>query len=169
MGNKWCIGRPVSEETKEKMRQAMLNNEWHKSHRLSNEERIARARVRQTAKRFISRILLMTRKRKDRRTEDILGYTKEQLRSHLESKFKDGMSWENRSSFHVDHIIPVAYFISQGITDIAKINALSNLQVLTPTENHKKSASIDPRARQKTLTATFTDGKVSYTDGLTSS
>jgi hypothetical protein len=29
--------------------------------------------------------------------------------------------------------------------------------------------SIDPRARQKTLTATFTDGKVTYTDGLTSS
>jgi hypothetical protein len=146
-GNKWSVGRKLSPESRERMRQAMLNSEWHKNHKLPEDERIARDRVRRTAKRFVYRILKMPRKRKDKRSEVILGYSKSQLREHLEKQFRDGMSWSNIGSFHVDHIIPVAHFLSRGITDIAVINALSNLQVLTPHENRKKSASMGATLR----------------------
>jgi len=54
-GNKWCIGRKLSPESREKMRQAMLNSEWHKKHKLPEEERLARAKVRRAAKRFIDK------------------------------------------------------------------------------------------------------------------
>lgn len=70
--------------------------------------------------------------------ESLLGYTQEEFIAHIESKFKDGMSWERRSEFHIDHIRPVSSFIKQGITDPAIINALSNLQPLWKKENLEK-------------------------------
>ena len=76
--------------------------------------------------------------RKGATAEQILGYTREQLRAHLESQFKPGMSWES-GGFHVDHIKPVAAFIREGVTNPAVIHALDNLQVLTPRENLTKS------------------------------
>lgn len=47
----------------------------------------------------------------DRQIETI-GCTPRFLRSYLESKFKEGMTWENRgrTGWHVDHIIPLSAF-----------------------------------------------------------
>ena len=120
--------------------------------RMSDSERIAINHVRNTAKRLVHRVLKMTRRRKDAKTETLLGYTKSELRAHLEKQFRDEMSWENRSSFHIDHIYPVAAFLRDGITDQRIINALSNLQVLTPFENQSKSDSFDPQMRRMNLT-----------------
>lgn len=75
--------------------------------------------------------------------EIVNGYTVKQLKSHIESQFKDGMSWENRSEWHVDHIKPVSLFIKEGVTDPAVINALSNLQPLWATENQSKSSKYE--------------------------
>lgn len=76
--------------------------------------------------------------RKGATAEQILGYTRLQLRQHLEAQFRDGMSWES-GGFHVDHIKPIAAFIREGVTDPAVIHALDNLQILTPHENLTKS------------------------------
>lgn len=47
-------------------------------------------------------------------TLDLLGCTGEEWRSHLESTFKPGMTWENRGrgegKWEVDHIVPVSSF-----------------------------------------------------------
>ena len=119
--------------------------------KLPADELDARNKTRQAMKTMLRRVLTMTRSRKDKKSEYILGYTKEELRSHLESQFRDGMSWSDRSSFHIDHIIPVAYFLRNGITDPAVINALSNLQVLTPEENRQKSDSFSEAPRRQAL------------------
>lgn len=105
---------------------------------LTADERATRRYVRAASKQMLRRILTMTRVRKDSPTEKLLGYGKIQLRHHLESQFKAGMSWANRASFHIDHIVPVAEFFRRGIYDPALINALSNLQPLTPEENRAK-------------------------------
>ncbi len=76
------------------------------------------------------------------KAEKFLGYTCEQLRSHIESRFEDGMSWTNRSEWHIDHVKPVSAFIKEGITDPAIINALDNLQPLWSHENWSKSAKM---------------------------
>lgn len=47
-------------------------------------------------------------KSKDGGTEEILGCSFEDFKAHIESLFIDGMSWENRSEWHIDHIIPLA-------------------------------------------------------------
>ena len=74
---------------------------------------------------------------------EILGYTAKDLRQHLESQFVDGMSWDNRSEWHIDHIKPIKAFLDEGITDPAIINALDNLQPLWAHENLSKGAKYD--------------------------
>ena len=146
-GNKYCVGRICSEETRKRMKAAITrrNERWKAEGRImSTEERSARNHVRQTAKRLVHRVLKLTGKRRETRSEKLLGYTKDQLRAHIEAQFRDGMSWQKRDSFHIDHRFPVAEFLRRGVTDIATINALSNLQVLTPHENHRKSDSVSP-------------------------
>lgn len=106
--------------------------------KLTSDERATRRYVRSASKQMLRRILTMARVRKDTTTEKLLGYSKIELRHHLESQFKAGMSWVNRSSFEIDHIVPVADFFRRGIYDPAVINALSNLQPLTPAENRAK-------------------------------
>lgn len=77
------------------------------------------------------------------KTEDILGYTFEELRRHIESQFKDGMSWDNRSEWHIDHIKPISVLVNEGVTDPRVINALSNLQPLWASENFSKNNKWD--------------------------
>ena len=74
------------------------------------------------------------------KAESTLGYTYEQLKKHIESQFVEGMSWENRSDWHIDHIKPISVFLKEGIKDPAIINALSNLQPLWAKENLSKGA-----------------------------
>lgn len=73
-----------------------------------------------------------------KKCEDVLGYTYQELRDHLESLFKPGMSWSNHGEWHIDHIIPVSLLLEYGITDPAFINGLDNLQPLWATENRVK-------------------------------
>ena len=110
--------------------------------RMSNAEAALRRKCRSDCKRMLRRVLYMPRKRDDvRMAEHLLGYTKTELKEYLESQFQPGMSWSNRDSFHIDHIKPYAQFFAEGIYDPTKINALSNLQVLTPEENRKKGTT----------------------------
>lgn len=72
--------------------------------------------------------------------EKKLGYTSADLRRHLESQFSEGMSWGNRSEWHIDHIKPIKAFLDEGVMDIKVINALDNLQPLWASENLSKGA-----------------------------
>lgn len=74
------------------------------------------------------------------RTSATLGYTKEELTSHLESLFLEGMTWGNWGTWHIDHIRPIASFLKSGITDPKEINALQNLRPLWAAENLSKGA-----------------------------
>lgn len=80
-----------------------------------------------------------------------LGFTLEQLRANLESKFKEGMTWGNYGQWHVDHIIPVMYKNEDGSyywdqpklgdpnSDTFKLVwSLDNLQPLWESENCSK-------------------------------
>lgn len=81
---------------------------------------------------------------KSKKTMELLGCSFEFLKEHIESRFKDGMSWENRSSFHIDHIRPLASF---DLTDPEQQKIAchwSNLQPLYPIENIRKSDKFDP-------------------------
>lgn len=69
------------------------------------------------------------------RTEESLGYSAEDLKTHIESQFEDWMSWDNHGDWHIDHIQPIDEMIEMGINDPRIINALTNLRPLCAIEN----------------------------------
>ena len=75
---------------------------------------------------------------------EILGYTPEELISHIEKQFKDGMTWDNYGDFHIDHKIPISSFNIKEIGDseFMKCWSLSNLQPMWGEENIRKSNKI---------------------------
>jgi hypothetical protein len=74
---------------------------------------------------------------KNDHTINILGYSAQDLKDHLEKQFKEGMCWENYGEWHIDHIRPISSFDKNDDPKI--INALSNLQPLWALENYIKS------------------------------
>lgn len=75
--------------------------------------------------------------------EALVGYTVADLVRHLERQFPPRMSWENRDSWHIDHIVPLAAFKfdTPDCEAFKAAWALSNLRPLWSGENIKKSAS----------------------------
>lgn len=75
------------------------------------------------------------------RTFDALGYTSDQLRSHLERQFQKGMCWDNYGDWHIDHILPLSSFDYATTDDPAfkQAWALANLRPLWADENQAKS------------------------------
>lgn len=74
---------------------------------------------------------------KKSRTYDIVGCSFEHLCQHLESQFKPGMRWDNRSEWHIDHIVPLATAKTED--DVIRLCHYTNLQPLWAHENFAKS------------------------------
>ncbi len=81
-----------------------------------------------------------------RHWEDMVGYTAQELKSHLESLFTEGMTWDNYGYYgwHVDHIIPQAFFIFTSTDDVEfkYCWSLPNLQPLWAPDNLEKGNKI---------------------------
>jgi hypothetical protein len=78
--------------------------------------------------------------KKDTKTEKILSCSVAELKAHLESQFLPGMSWENRSEWHIDHIMPVS--MAKTYDDVVRLNHYKNLRPLWAEENLRKSDKI---------------------------
>lgn len=74
--------------------------------------------------------------------ESLVGYTGEQLRTHLERQFTKGMSWRNRAKWHIDHIVPLASFrfTSPDDPEFKAAWALTNLRPLWAIRNMSKGS-----------------------------
>ena len=75
--------------------------------------------------------------KKSTRTKEMLGIDLAGFKSHIESKFQEGMTWENYGQWHVDHIKPIS--LARNEQDIVELNHYTNLQPLWASENIKKS------------------------------
>jgi hypothetical protein len=74
------------------------------------------------------------------KTFEVLDYTYDMLKEHIESQFTEGMSWSNKSKWHLDHIKPASSFNFDSIDhpDFKKCWALENLQPLWAKDNMSK-------------------------------
>jgi len=81
---------------------------------------------------------------KYRSTFDILGYTLDELMSHLEDGFTEGMTWENYGEWHVDHKIPMSSFQFDSVEceGFKECWKLDNLQPLWGEDNLIKGSRI---------------------------
>lgn len=72
-------------------------------------------------------------------------YSLDELAQHLERQFLPGMSWDNRSKWHIDHIRPLASFEfhSPECAGFKQAWALTNLRPLWAADNFRKSAKLD--------------------------
>lgn len=85
-------------------------------------------------------------KKKDGKMKEILGFTVDELRSHIESQFTEGMDWGKflKGEIHLDHKIPINFFKPKSVDDPAfkECWALSNLQPLWARDNLSKGCKL---------------------------
>lgn len=79
-------------------------------------------------------------------TQELIGCDPNSLKKYLEKQFQEGMSWDNRDMWDIDHIIPLNFFYN--FFDIKKIDIqkiafhYSNLQPLFKKDNIRKQDNI---------------------------
>lgn len=71
--------------------------------------------------------------KKSMRAEEILGCSIVQFKNYIQNQFKDGMSWDNKKDWHLDHKIPVSW--AKNENEIIKLNHYTNFQPLWIGEN----------------------------------
>jgi hypothetical protein len=93
---------------------------------------------------YISAAIRRAIKKNRKSTFDILGYSVDDLRRHLESLFQPGMSWQNYGTrWHIDHVIPRSWFNlgaenSLNETELKLCWSLRNLQPMWMNNNLEK-------------------------------
>ena len=84
--------------------------------------------------------LYMAVQEKIGKTMELVGCSKNDLFAHLESKFTEGMTWENYGKWHIDHIRPCASFNLEDPEEQKKCFHWTNLQPLWAQDNIRKGA-----------------------------
>ena len=89
----------------------------------------------------------MKRGKASRRTEDLLGYTMQELKDHIQRQFTGEMTWAKfmAGEIHIDHIVPVAAFsiTSLDCDDFKRCWSLSNLRPLWAADNRAKGSKLE--------------------------
>ena len=141
------------------------NAEYRKTHkstaaaaawRLRNLE-LARRRANEAAKRLRrevvsvklkerlrSRLSQMVRDKCNRRTEELLGFTRQEFARHIERQFTSGMSWAaiERGEIEIDHVLPVSMFKITSVDDpdFKVCWGLANLRPMWKSGNRSKGS-----------------------------
>lgn len=74
---------------------------------------------------------------------EYLGCSSEEFRTYLESKFEEGMTWENYGlkGWEIDHILPISSALTHE--EFKKLSHYTNLQPLWMKQNRSKSDSFE--------------------------
>lgn len=82
---------------------------------------------------------------KDGSCADYLPFTIPELKKHLEEQFTEGMTWDNYGEWHIDHIVPAAWFSATSVDseEFRRCWSLDNLQPLWASENISKGSTYD--------------------------
>lgn len=75
----------------------------------------------------------------------MLGYSPEDLRDHLEKQFNRGMSWcaFMRGEIHIDHVVPVSAYDLGSEEEVIRCWSLPNLQPLWARDNMRKAKRLE--------------------------
>jgi len=128
-----------------------VNKSYHK-----HKNKIIKRQVEYNRKRYQTDINWILRRRlrarmhqalkgilKSKKTMELLGIPNvDFLKTWIECKFKEGMTWENRHLWHIDHIKPCSSFDLTKPEEQAKCFHYTNLQPLWASENLSKGNRI---------------------------
>ena len=96
--------------------------------------------MRNRLKARVNTALKMSGFKKQSRTEKTIGCSWKQFAKHIESQFTGGMSWDNRSEWHLDHIVPLS--CATTIEGLEKLSHYTNIRPLWAAENLRKSDNL---------------------------
>lgn len=126
---------------------------WHKN----NPDKVRAIRNKYKKKRYKSDVLyrletnirnrindaLRLKYKKPRSTLVLLGIdSMEDLRSHIESRFLPGMTWDNRSEWCIDHFVPIANYDLSDEKQLLEAFNYINLVPIWKKDNEKKGARL---------------------------
>lgn len=75
-------------------------------------------------------------------TLDLLGIPMDEFMDYLEQQFTEGMTWENKGQWHIDHIVPCSSFNLLERSEQEKCFHYTNLQPLWAADNYRKGSSL---------------------------
>jgi hypothetical protein len=121
-------GRTHRKEKREYKKRKYYNDENYKIEQISRSRIVSALKRKSTQKQYY--------------LFELIGCTIDELKKHIESQFKPGMTWKNwnHKTWHVDHIKPIASFDLTKPEEQKKAFHFSNLQPLWAEENLKKGA-----------------------------
>uniref|UniRef100_A0A6C0I720 DNA endonuclease I-HmuI-like NUMOD-like domain-containing protein n=1 Tax=viral metagenome TaxID=1070528 RepID=A0A6C0I720_9ZZZZ len=120
----------------------IILNEKHKLYDKNRKKIDPEYKLLKTLRSRIGTAIIRNNSIKSTNTINLLGGSIEECRKHLESKFKDGMNWNNHGKWHIDHIIPCSSFNLSIEEEQKKCFHYSNLQPLWAYENLSKGNKI---------------------------
>lgn len=143
------LGRRWREDNEERVRELSLRWQKNNPEKAKEANRKAVKKRDNTPKGILNKCIrngiiksLNNGSKNGRSWELLVGYTAEELKKHIEKQFKDGMTWENKHLWQIDHILPISIFNYKKPEDedFKRCWALKNLQPLWSEENNKKKA-----------------------------
>src|SRR5690554_5173678 len=138
-GRSWTSNNPDKAYEKSK-RWHKRNPDWQAAYKRRKRKEDPVFAMMDRARCRIWQIVKMKHRAKNDTTKNIVGCSWEELSKHIESKFVDGMSWENRSEWQIDHIIPLSSAkTEQEVLDLCHY---TNLQPLWAYDNKSKGGKI---------------------------
>ena len=84
--------------------------------------------------------------KKNTTTEKILGCTINEFKYYIENLFLEGMNWENRDKWHIDHVIPIS--LAKDKEEIVILSHYSNLRPMWSYDNIVKSNKIEDESHK---------------------
>jgi hypothetical protein len=131
-------------ERKCRLKNKHKHREYNLKYTLKRLHSNIQARLAHNLRSRIRGVLKVTNSKKHSGLIDLLGCTAQELKFHLESKFQEGMTWDNygRTGWHIDHIKPCISFDLNDPAQQKQCFHFTNLQPLWAFDNYSKHGKI---------------------------
>jgi hypothetical protein len=134
----FCKSKNIREQYLEKNK--LRIKEWRKNNTKFNKEKNPLYKLQCNLRSLISKSISRQGYKKKSKSQKIIGCSFTELKSYIENKFTEGMTWENYGKWHIDHIYPSS--LAKSEEEMIRLNHYTNFQPLWAEDNIRKGNKI---------------------------